>query len=197
MSFLSYALRMSWSSVLRKFLAELASASAASPLSWVKTRSWRFFQRENQPSVARKSWSPARCAKDSAFWLNMRPFTGMFLDLGNLNHVRSAISTSESFPSRLRLKLPRFSAWSLILASSLMRDCSVPRLILSCSAALRWLVPCFKSLSLSKITTFSFHVKLVRFVGAILHEWNTTTNVCKQVWLWLLAKVSLKQPHLQ
>ena len=43
----------------------------------------------------------------------------------------------------------------------------------SCSAALRWLVPCFKSSNLSRIATFSFHVKLVRFIGAILHEWNT------------------------
>ena len=56
-------------------------------------------------------------------------------------------------------------------------------MMLSCSAALRWLVPCFKSLSLSRITTFSFHVKLVRFVGAILREWNTITHVCKQMWL--------------
>ncbi len=68
----------------------------------------------------------------------------------------------------------------------------------SCSTALRWLVPCFKSWSLSRITTFfSFRVKLVRFVGAILHEGDTITHVCKQMWLWLPRKVSLKQPHLQ
>ena len=57
-----------------------------------------------------------------------------------------------------------------------------------------WLVTCFKSLSLSRIATFSFHVKLVRFVGAVLHEWNTITYVCKQVSLWLPGKVALSAP---
>ncbi len=73
-----------------------------------------------------------------------------------------------------------------------------PNLMMSsCSAALRRLVPCCKSLSLSRITTFSYHGKLVRFVGAIWHEGNTITHVGKQVWLWLPGKVSLEQPHLR
>ena len=67
----------------------------------------------------------------------------------------------------------------------------------SCSAALRWLVSRCKGLSWSRIPTFSFHVKLVRFVGAILDEWNTITDVCVPVWPWLPGKVSLKQPRQQ